>query len=336
MFEVFMYSFNAVMPILLLCFLGYLLRCLNFADQEFFKKANKLVFRVFLPVLLFYNIYEIETLSDVNWKVVIYCALMVVALLLIGIVIAKLFIKSNLQKGPIIQCTFRSNCAILGIALAESLGGSEAVSFTAVATSVTIPMFNAFAVWCLSYYAEEDKKPSMKSTLYKVITNPLIIGVGIGLVVIAIRSFIPVDSNGELVFSLERDCSFFFKAISMASKTASPLALVVLGARFDFSAVKGLFKQITLGVFLRTVFAPALAIGVAVLLSSKGIITFTATEYPALIAIFGSPIAVSSAVMIGEIGGDDQLGAQLVVWTSVFSMFTIFATVFLLRSFSLL
>ena len=87
---------------------------------------------------------------------------------------------------------------------------------------------------------------------------------------------------------------------------------------------------------MRIVFAPALAIGCAVLLNRFSPLDFTAVEYPALVAIFGSPIAVSSAVMIGEIGGDDQYGAQLVVWTSVFSMFTIFLTVFLLRYFALI
>ena len=54
--DIFLFSFNAVMPILILAFVGYFLRIQRFADDEFFKKANSMVFRVFLPVLLFNNV----------------------------------------------------------------------------------------------------------------------------------------------------------------------------------------------------------------------------------------------------------------------------------------
>ena len=336
MFDVFLFSFNAVMPIILLMGLGMLLRRLNFADEAFFKKANALVFRVFLPLLLFCNIYDIETLSDVNWGAIGYIVGIVLLLALIGTVLARLFIPDRLQKGPFIQCVFRSNCAIVGIPLAEALGGAPAVAFAAVATAATIPLFNTLAVVVLSYYSDAEKKPSVKETLLRTIKNPLIISVALGLLVIGLRALLPLKSDGTPVFLLARDCTFFFSALSTASKAATPLALIVLGARFDFSAVKGMRRQIVLGTVMRIVFAPLLAVGCAVILDRCGLLMFTDVEYPSLVAIFGSPIAVSSAVMIGEIGGDDQYGAQLVVWTSVFSMFTIFLTVFCLRAFSLI
>lgn len=53
-------------------------------------------------------------------------------------------------------------------------------------------------------------------------------------------------------------------------------------------------------------------------------------EFPALVAMFGSPVAVSSAIMAGSMGNDEQLAAQLVVWTSLLSIVTIFVTVCLL------
>ena len=65
MFDVFKYAFNAVAPILLLVLLGFLLKKLNFAGDDFFKKANSLVFRVFLPILLFTNVYNLDRKSVV-------------------------------------------------------------------------------------------------------------------------------------------------------------------------------------------------------------------------------------------------------------------------------
>ncbi len=333
--RIFLFACNAVVPVLLLALLGWVLQKLRFADDAFFKKANKLVFRVFLPILLYCNIYEIDSLQQVNWGAVGYTAAVVLLLYAIGVLLAKLLIPDRLQKGPFIQCVYRSNCAIVGLPLAEALGGAQAMAFTAVATAVTIPLFNTLAVICLSHYAGTEKPP-LRQTLLRTVKNPLIIAVALGIATVGVRMLLPKNDAGEAVFLLSRDCPFLFSALTTAAKAATPLALVVLGARFDFSAVRALRKQISIAVFMRLIFAPALAIGGAVLLSRCGVLPFTKVEYPALVAVFASPIAVSSSVMVSEIGGDDQYGAQLVVWTSVLSVFTVFLTVFLMRCFAIL
>ena len=58
--------------------------------------------------------------------------------------------------------------------------------------------------------------------------------------------------------------------------------------------------------------------------------------YPALLALFGSPVAVSSAVMAQEMENDGVLAGQLVVWTSVVSMLTIYMIVFAMKSFAII
>ena len=55
-----------------------------------------------------------------------------------------------------------------------------------------------------------------------------------------------------------------------------------------------------------------------------------------MVAISSTPVAVSSAVMAQEIGCDDQLANQLVVWTSVLSMVSLFCIIYVLRSLALL
>ena len=253
-------------------------------------------------------------------------------LCLIGNLSAKIFADNRQQKGVINQCTFRSNYAIIGIPLAESLGSAEALAFAGVLSAVSIPLFNVLAVILLSHYSQKDSNTNIKDTLKSAAKNPLIRGVGLGIIVLLIRQFIPTNEVGELVFSVKDDLPFLYSAISNLARAASPLALVVLGARFDFSAVKSLIKPITASVVLRLIVAPLVGVGGAMLLSYAGIMPFTATEYPALISLFGTPVAVSSAVMVGEIGGDEQLAGQLVVWTSLMSVFSIFITVFLMKS----
>lgn len=335
--EIFMFSFNAVMPILLLVFLGYFLRLIKFADDSFFKKANTMVFKLFLPVLLFVNIYEIDSLKSLNFKAVLYCVFAILLIFICGYVIAHLVTKKREHLGVLTQCSFRSNYAIIGIPLALSLGGEEAVAFASVLSAVAVPMFNCIAVIILSHYAGERKENALKDTIKKTAKNPLIIGVFLGIAVLVIRSFIPLDSVGNPVFTVENNIPFFYKALKNLSAVASPLALVVLGARFDFKAVSSLKKEIIIGTAMRIVMAPLIGLGGAILLSEfTDLFSFTAVEYPALISLFATPTAVSSAVMVGEIGGDEQLAGQLVVWTSVVSMLSIYMIVFAMKSFAII
>lgn len=332
-----MFSFNAVMPILLLVLTGYLLNRLHFADDAFFKKANTLVFKLFLPVLLFINVYEIDSLGAVNWRVIIYCLVAIGLICLCGYAVSKIFFKKRDQIPVITQCVFRSNYAIIGIPLAASLGGEQAVAFASVLSAFSIPLFNTLAVIILSHYSHSDHKGEFKDTLKKTAKNPLIIGVFLGVLVVTVRSLMPLNDSGEIVFSIERDLPFLYSALSNLAKGASPLALVVLGARFDFRAVGALKKQIFAGTFMRLVIAPLIGIGCGILLSEfTPLLNITSAEYPALISLFSTPIAVSSAVMVGEIGGDEQLAGQLVVWTSVFSMLTMFIVIFMMKNFSLI
>lgn len=332
MFEVFSFSFNAVAPILLVTVAGYIIKVSGLFDDSFFKKCNTLVFRVLLPILLFKNVYDINSISDINFSALLYCVAAILVLCLIGNLSAKIFADNRQQKGVINQCTFRSNYAIIGIPLAESLGSAEALAFAGVLSAVSIPLFNVLAVILLSHYSQKDSDTNIKDTLKSAAKNPLIRGVGLGIIVLLVRQFIPINETGELVFSVKDDLPFLYSAVSNLARAASPIALVVLGARFDFSAVKILIKPITASVVLRLVVAPLVGVGGAMLLSYAGIMPFTATEYPALISLFGTPVAVSSAVMVGEIGGDEQLAGQLVVWTSLMSVFSIFITVFLMKS----
>ncbi len=337
MFDVLSYAFNSVAPILLLVLLGFLLKKLNFAGDDFFKKANSLVFRVFLPILLFTNVYNLESLSAVNWKAAVYSVFAVFLFLGVGEVCTALFVREHNQKGVILQCSFRSNHAIIGIPLAQSLGGAEALAFASLLSAIAIPLFNVLAVFCLTHYADSKKKPTLFQTAVKTVKNPLIIGVACGAAALLVRSLLPLGADGAHTFTIKENLPFLWTAVKSAASIASPLSLVVLGARFDFSAIKGLAKPITLGVLLRNVVAPTLGIGIAIILSKKfGLLEVTKNELPGYISVFGSPVAVSSAVMVGELGGDDQLATQLVVWTSVLSLFSIFITVFILKSFALL
>ncbi|MBE5887793.1 MAG: AEC family transporter [Lachnospiraceae bacterium] len=333
--NIFLFAFNAISPIILLILLGYILKKINFLDAGWFKKGNKFVFRVCLPVLLFMNVYHIKSLEEINWTVVIYAEIIILLMFFLGLLLVKTTIPEDRQKGVILQCVFRSNFAIIGIPLAESLGGTEAMGIASILSAFSIPTFNILAVIALTMYNKDENghKASLTDTLKKIVTNPLILGVAAGMVVLVIRSLIPTSAEmmgsgneaGELIFSIRNDLPWLYTALNNISKISSPLALIVLGGQFDFAAVKELKKQIAIGTMARVVMVPAIALSVAIVLSTyTNLFHFSPEVYPALIALFGSPVAVSSAIMAQEMDNDGVLAGQLVVWTSIASIFTIF------------
>lgn len=173
-----------------------------------------------------------------------------------------------------------------------------------------------------------------------IIKNPLIIAVLLGILFVGIRDIEGVCTGvaaESVPFRFDNQFKFLYTAVKDLKAIASPFALIVLGGQFEFSAVKGMSKEIIVASLWRIVLAPLIGIGVAALLSGlTPIVHFGPEIYPTFVALFATPVAVSSAIMAGEMDNDGQLAAQLVVWTSLGSIVTISAAVFILLSCGLL
>ena len=334
MAEIFLFSLRVVMPILLLMALGWLTARWGRWERSFFESLNALCFRLFLPVQLFMNVYEMESFRDVNWRVLLYLVGGILFALGLGVVAARFCVSDPRQRGVIAMASFRSNQVVLGLPMAEALGGQAAMGFASVASSFCVPVFNALAVLTLSAYSEQDgKKPSVAAVLKKTLRNPLILGALTGFAALGVRKLLPTV-DGAVIFSFREDLPSLYKAMKDVAKVASPLMIFALGAKLDLKAAGRLKKLLALGTVLRLLVSPAILIGTALLL--RDTLQLTAAEIPALVAVFASPAAVSGPVMVQEIGGDEQLASQVVMWTTVFSMLSVFTFAFVLRSCALL
>lgn len=330
-------AMNAVLPIVLLSVLGYLLKRMGFLTEGFTKVGSKLVFRVCLAVTLFVNVYNIDDFTAVPWDVVIYCLAAICLLFILGLVSAVMTTPIPARRGVILHGVFRSNFAIIGLSLAASLGGDAAMSVASVVSAFAIPLYNVLGVISLTMFAGRgEKRYSALDFLGDILKNPMILGAMAGAACILLRGLQSL-LFGNVVFTIKEDIPFVFDTLNKLKTMTTPLALLVLGAQFTFSAVKGLWKEIVVGTAWRLVLAPLIGIGLAALLSRYTDILFCdVNSYPALIALFGSPVAVSTAVIASEMGGDEQLATQLVVWSSLGSVITIYVTVCIMMACGLL
>lgn len=332
---IFITAFNAVAPIVLMIALGYILRQKGMLGDGFLKNGNKLVFKLCLPSMLFVNIYSIGSLADIHWDIVLYGSAALCVLFLLGMGVALLTTPEPKCRGVVLQCSFRSNFAIIGLPLAAALGGPEAEAVAAIMSSVTVPLINILAVIALGMFVQEDGKISVKHILLDIVKNPLIQGVALGMLCLVLR-WVQVEIWGEVVFALNRQTKFLYTVLTWLKNITTPLALLVLGGQFVFSAVKALKKEIIISTLCRLLLAPAIGITGAWVMSKIGLVSCGPAEYPALVALFGSPVAVSSAIMATQMKNDEQLATQLVVWTTLFSALTIFVIVCVLMALGLI
>lgn len=325
---------NAVAPVVLLVLLGYCLRRTGFLTKEFTRVGSKVSFNVAMPGMLFVNVYNIESFDLIRWDVVIYCTIILLVIFALGLVSAVIATKVPERRGVILQGTFRSNMAIVGLSLASVLGGEEAVAVAAVVSAFSLPVMNILAVLALTLFIDhgDGHKIDIGSILKNIAKNPLIIAIAAGMVCLLIRG-LQLKYLGSVVFALNDQLKFVYNALSNIKSMASPFALIVLGSQFDFSSSRGMLQEIVIGTSWRVIVAPLVGIGTAIILSEfTPILNFGVNEYPALVALFGTPAAVSSAIMAGQMKNDEQLATQLVVWTSIVSIATMFLTVCLLMA----
>lgn len=329
--KVFLYAFDALAPILILCFVGYFLKVRAVFNEDFFKKINRFAFHYCFPALMFANLYGLEGLKNINVKLGGYllCSLFVITA--IAFVLGNLLTDQRPRKGVLMQAGYRSNFALIGMALVEGLVGSSGLGVTASMQAPVVLYFNFFSVLVFCIYAE-DAKFSLRKVGHSIVTNPLLQGLSAGLVALIIREFIPVDVDGNLAFSLSRDLPWLYTTIQYFSRLATPMALISLGGQFSFSKVGDMKKEVVGGVLMRLILAPILGFTMTFMAVRAGIFEMTPAVTALLIAAYGSPLAVSTAPMAAEMHADATLAGQLVVWTSTFSMFTIFILVVIFRA----
>ncbi len=321
----FLFALNAISPIIIMIALGYFLKKIGLVSPDMAKSLNKLVFRVFLPVMLFLNVYKIENTASFNMLYIGYTVGAILTVFLIAIPIVILFTKKNEERGVLLQASFRSNHALIGIPLATALFGDEGAIVASLLAAFAVPLFNILAVISLSVFGEEKKRPSVVKILVGIIKNPLIIAAALGGAVLLIRTGF---TAANIDFRLS-DVEPMMKVMNYLSDLATPLALIALGAQFEFSATSRKKREIVFGTAMRVILAPALCIGVAYFLLRAH---FTGAHFAAFIAVFATPVAVSSVPMAQEMGADSELAGQLVVFTTLVSMLTTFFLTALFKS----
>ncbi len=174
-----MLAISVVFPLFFMMSLGYYLKVVGIFNDDFLKQLNNLCFKVFLPVILFSNIYHSDFRSLFQPNLIIFALVAVVLSFGSLMILVPLIEKENINRGVMIQGIFRSNFILFGIPVTISLFGAENTGVASILIAFVVPFYNLFAIIALSFYSSEKK--SKKAVAKSVLQNPLIIASVLGI-----------------------------------------------------------------------------------------------------------------------------------------------------------
>lgn len=296
---------RVVTPLLIYMLVGGLVKKMKFMTQENFKALNKMIFQVFIPLALFFDVYEADIGAAIQPKVFAFVICMVILAFAVAWILVSHFVKEQADATVMIQGIYRSNFVLFGATIANSLCEAEGVALVAALAAVVVPLFNILAVILF----ETKRGGNVKSSriIINILKNPLVDAGVLGCVFSLGKIQIP-----ELIAS----------PLMKMGDIATPLALVTLGGMLSFGSMMKHRKYLESVVAGRLIIVPFAALTFAALLGFRGDVLV------AVLAAFGSPTAVASAPMAQTMGGNGALAGEIVATTSVCCILTIFLFVF--------
>ncbi|MBR3509384.1 MAG: AEC family transporter [Lachnospiraceae bacterium] len=339
------FSLNATSPIFALMVLGYLFRKIGLIDEKAAGWMNKFVFKVALPVLVFKDLASQDFAGTWNGKFVLFCFLVTSVSIAVIALFSKVVVKDKGKRGEFIQSSYRSSAALLGIAFIHNIYGDAASGMGPLMILGSVPLYNIFAVIVLMLTAEtptkaeagtpskqnsnspgepsrannvsqaempaQDQGALLKKTLYGIVTNPIIIGIAIGLIWSLIR--IPQPK-------------IFQTIVSNVAALATPLGLMSMGATFEFKKAIGDIKPALVAAFIKLFALAAIFLPIAVALGFKG------EQIVAILVMLGSATTVSCYIMAKSMGHEGTLSSSVIMLTTFGCSFSLTLWLFVLRS----
>lgn len=304
-----LFSLNTVFPLLVMMAVGFTARRVGVIGESAARQINACVFKIFLPLLLCFNIVDTQLGASTDVRTLLYA--FVTTLLCFGtlFVITPRLCRDRDSCGVLIQGIARSNYAIFGIPLVMMMYPEGDTSIAVLLVAVVVPVFNVLSTIALMIFGGEKSSPWR--IVKGVLLNPLILGTLAGFLLWYFR--IPIPTLIE-------------KPLRSLSSVATPLALFTLGASLDFGKARANSRLLVIGVAGRLVVVPLIFLSLAVALGIRDV------SLAALIAVYASPTSVSSFPMAQQMGGNGDLAGGQVVFTTVFSILTVFLWVFALKS----
>ena len=195
--------FESILPIFLLVILGVVLKRTTLINESFWSGLEQFGYFVLFPALLF------QTLSTTDFSALDSGSVGLVSLLAVGVMTALVLaiwplLKSRGMSEPSYTSVFQTSTrwnGFMALAIAEKLTGQTGLSVIAIIMASIIIPLNLINVGVMVWFS--GKSRGLKTFVVRIITNPIIIGALLGVLVnfAGISIYAPVMTAVDLIAS---------------------------------------------------------------------------------------------------------------------------------------
>jgi len=309
--ESIIFTANTVAPVFLIIALGYILKKIKIINEQFVTITSKFVFNVSLPALIFMKLYHIDLSAVIDVTQIVYIYAGTLVIYFVVWIISIPFIKDGRDLSVFVQGAYRSNYAIVGLAIVANLFGDDGLGKASIILAFILPLYNILAVVILTVPMRKERKLKIKGTITEIVSNPLIIAVLFSL---------PFS-----LFKIELP-SMIFSTGNFLADVALPLALVGIGGSLNFENIKKASGLAFTSSAIKLIALPF------VLTIGAYLAGFRYMDLGIMFVLFSCPTAIVSFIMAEAMGCNSKLAGNIVVISTIGSVITISIAIIVLRS----
>ena len=291
-----------IIPIFAIIILGWLARRKGFLPPEFLNPANRLVYYIAIPAMIFNALSKTMLTHQFNSIVITLTLIAALGAYAVAWLAAKSVNLPIDQRGTFIQCAGHGNLGYIGLAVAYYFLGEGGLTRAGVVAGFLMIVQNLLSVIALQAYAEsEQTEKPIGQLAMKIIANPVILSAMAGIFFSSLGLKLPLILR---------------RSLEILSGLALPTALLLIGATLSLKLIRNYLKTVLSVSVIKLGFLPAL-----------GLILFRAfhlpvSDYMPALILLASPTATIAYVMSKEMQGDPDAAVATISAATLFSAFT--------------
>ena len=295
---------DIILPVFVIMVIGFILQRKLTLDVQ---TLARLIIYYVVPAFIFVRLYEAEIQWGIFANIVLFILLLVAILYVLTMIVAKLL---KLDAGK--RVTFTNSVVFFN-------SGNYAVPVNdlvfrgdpfAMSIQVIFLMFQNIFLFSYGIFSMQSMDTGKLRAILGYFKMPvmyaMILGIGLNALDLPIPGFIWVPAN--------------YIADAMIA-----IALMTLGAQVAMLKLSAGLRTVYYSVGLRLLISPLIALGLIFLFGVSGITA------QALLIASSMPTAVNSSVIAQEYDNHPEMAAQIVLFSTVASAFTVSLVIFVAR-----
>lgn len=293
---------TTIIPIFSIVILGIFSRSKGFLPAEFLGPANRLVFYLAIPAMIFRAVANASLLHQFNPAVVWLTLLALLVFFFICWGCSRLPQVSVSFRGAFMQCAFHGNLGYIGLAVAFYHLGADGLARTSILAAFIMILQNLLAVVVLQTHRQGDvSKGRFGRVAGKIGANPVIVAAVCGILVSISGIHIPLVVD---------------RSLQILSGLALPMALLIIGGSLSLQLMKARLGAVMAICLLKLLTLPILGVS---LFRLAGI---SPDDYLPAVILLACPTATIAYVMAREMGADADFAVAAISATTLLSAVT--------------